>query len=143
MSALGIMKGMIIGSLVLIIFLSVSLGNIWPGSSGLETHEVTEIQVLDHLKDGWYPATVNYSNPKKITMVTSKLKVEVKNDKVIKIDLGNGRVLKATSPEADYVYSGGNLSFEFDRQSQKSVATTSVKIKSSNGKLIIYHIRID
>lgn len=94
------------------------------------------------IDDGWHTAKVTYSNPKKITRTNSKLKVQVKNDKVIKIELVNGKILQAGEPQADYLYSGGLLNFEFDLRIKEKIARTSVKIQSEHGNLSFYEIAI-
>ena len=94
------------------------------------------------IDDGWHTAKVTYSNPKKITKTNSKLKVQVQDDKVIKIELGNGKILHEREPQSDYLYSGGLLNFEFDLRIKEKIARTSVKIQSEHGNLSFYEIAI-
>jgi hypothetical protein len=135
------MKGLLIG-LILIVFLSIKAEKLWVSEDSPIAPEVTIAKTIDDLEDGWYPAKVTYSSHKKITHTTSTLNVEVQNNKVIKIDLGNGTILHEGENQSGYYYSGGVLSFDFDSQSKATIATTSVIIKDTNGSLSFYAIKI-
>jgi hypothetical protein len=136
-----IMKGLIIG-IIFIALLSIKAEKTWFSETSPDVPQISVAKIFSELEDGWYPAKVTYSSHKKITKTTSTLKVEVQNNKVVKIDLGNGKILHEGENQTGYFYSGGVLSFDFDSESKTTIATTSVIIKDTKGNLSFYAIRI-
>jgi hypothetical protein len=136
-----ILKGIIIG-LILIVSIFIKVEKPWVSDDPNPAPENPESQTNIHLEDGWRSATVTQSSHKKIDQSTSEMKVMVKKNKVVQIDLGNGKILHDGENESGYFFSGGVLSFEFDIASNSTIATTSVIIKDAGGNLSFYVIRI-
>lgn len=61
------------------------------------------------LSDGTYVATVIYSNPSTRTISTYTLEVKVVENRVVKIDFGNGGYVHTGINYSGYVYEGGRL----------------------------------
>ncbi len=135
------MKGILI-SIAFFTAASVILNEACPEEYISEDLELLVDKPDSFIVDGWYTAKVTYSNHKKITRTTSKLKVQIQDNKVIKIELGNGKILQAGEAQSDYFFSGGLLNFEYDLRIKEKKARTSVKIKGVNGNLSFYEIAI-
>ena len=112
----------------------------------------TEVLALDNIKtsskqnggikDGWYEATVKYSNYSTGTNATYTLKVKAEYGSVSAIDFGNGGSIHSGYNNEGYLYSGGYLSFEKDYEGNIIAATATVSTSDSDG-LRNYSIRIE
>lgn len=87
------------------------------------------------LKDGWYEATVKYSNSNTYTRSTYTLHVEVSSNRVIKIDFGDGGSVHSGINNSNYYYSGGFLNFQYDLDRNIIGATTRVTVQRGNTHL--------
>jgi hypothetical protein len=85
------------------------------------------------IEDGWYNATVKYTNYSTGANSTYSLKVKVEYGKVSKIDFGNGGSVHSGYNNEDYIYSGGYLSFEKDNNGNTITASTTVTVSDTNG----------
>ena len=94
------------------------------------------------IKDGWYSATVKYSNYNTGTRATYTLDVLVKYEKVVEIDFGNGGSVHSGFNNENYIYSGGYLTYESDYNGNITAATTRVTINDSNG-MKVFEITIE
>lgn len=99
------------------------------------------VLVDSKIDDGWYEATVNYSNYKTETNATYTLNVKVEYGVVAKIDFGNGGSVHSGYNNEGYIYSGGYLSFEKNYNGDIVAATTTVTISDGNG-MRYFKIRI-
>jgi hypothetical protein len=97
---------------------------------------------LSGIKDGWYSATVKYSNYKTYTNSTYTLDVQVQYNSVTKIDFGNGGSIHSGYNNSGYTYSGGYLSFERDFNQNIVAATTTITVYD-NGNTKTYNVRIE
>ena len=129
-------------SLAFFVFISIIFEEDPPINQPIDGIEIPVDKSDSLLEDGWYTATVIYSNHKKIATTTSELKVQVKNNQVVKIDLSNGKILEAGDGKSGYLYSGGVLNHEYDTQIKEKIFKTSVKIKEADGVMSFYEIRI-
>lgn len=98
--------------------------------------------ILTTLDNGWYNATVHYSNYSTGTNATYTLSVKVEYDNVTNIDFGNGGSVHTGYNNEGYVYSGGYLSFEKDFSGNIKAANTTVTVSDNNG-MRYYKIRIE
>ena len=135
------MKGIFM-SFAFFVMASIVFNEAWSIENTSKELELLVEKSENIMNDGWYTAKVTYSNHQKLSKTISKLKVQVQNDKVIKIQLTNGKILEATKEHSDYYYSGGVLNFEFDLHIKEKLAKTAVKIKEENGNLSFYDIAI-
>ena len=94
------------------------------------------------IKDGWYSAKVQYTNYNTGTNATYTLKVYVQYNSVIKIDFGNGGSVHSGYNNEGYIYSGGSLYFETDRNGNITAATSTVTISDNSG-IRYFKIRIE
>lgn len=85
------------------------------------------------IKDGWYQATVKYSNYATATNATYTLKVKVQYNSVVEIDFGNGGSVHSGYNNEGYIYSGGYLSTEQDSEGNTISASATVSTSDSNG----------
>lgn len=108
----------------------------WPVNNSAKTINFVDIE------DGWYNATVKYSNYSTGTNATYSLKVKVNYGKVSIIDFGNGGSVHNGYNNEGYFYSGGYLSFETDYDGNTVAATTTVNISDTNG-MRYFKIRIE
>lgn len=84
------------------------------------------------IQDGWYEATVEYSNYSTGTRSKYTLDVEVKDDRVVTISFGNGKSVHTGYNSSGYIYSGGSLDFEYNLNNQATSATTKVTITTGS-----------
>jgi hypothetical protein len=94
------------------------------------------------IKDGWYSATVQYTNYSTGTNATYTLKVYVQYNNVIKIDFGNGGSVHSGYNNEGYIYSGGTIYFETDIDGNIIAGTSTVSTSDSNG-IRYFKIRIE
>ena len=94
------------------------------------------------IEDGWYNATVKYTNYNTGTNSTYNLKVKVEYGKVSTIYFGNGGSVHSGYNNEGYFYSGGYLSFETDYNGNTVAATTAVTISDTDG-MRYFKIRIE
>ncbi len=85
------------------------------------------------IKDGWYEATVKYSNYNTGTYATYTLDVKVEYGSVVRIDFGNGGSVHSGYNNEGYLYTGGYLNFERDYIGDIIAATTSVTVSDDDG----------
>ena len=137
-----LVKGLIIFA-ILALFTLVIKEKLMPSEATDQLPGNISDKITSHLQDGWHLAEVTYSSHKKLDQSTLDLKVEVKKDKVIQVDLGNGITLHDSENDSGYFYSGGVLSFDLDPESKITVASTSVIIRDTSGNLIFYIVRIN
>ncbi len=95
------------------------------------------------IEDGWYKATVKYSNYMTYTFETYKLRVKVKYDKVVEISFGEGGSIHSGYNNEGYTYSGGTLYPEKDYRGVIISAEASVNIYESNGTVRNFKIKIE
>jgi len=94
------------------------------------------------IKDGIYQATVKYTNYATYTNATYTLNVEVKYGNVVSIDFGNGGSVHNGYNNEGYMFSGGYLSFETDRDGNTVAAKASISVSDKNG-IRQFKIRIE
>lgn len=94
------------------------------------------------IKDGWYSATVEYTNYNTGTHATYTLNVKVEYNSVVKIDFGNGGSVHTGYNNEGYVYSGGDLYFKKDYYGNINAATATVSISDTNG-IRVFEIEIE
>jgi len=94
------------------------------------------------IEDGWYRATIKYTNYSTGTNSTYSLNVKVEYGKVSRIDFGNGGSVHSGYNNEGYIYSGGYLSFEKDYNGNIIAATTTVTISDANG-IRYFKVRIE
>ena len=111
-------------------------------SSKSETSLPLKEVIINGIEDGWYKATVQYTNYSTGTNSNYTLKVYVQYDTVIKIDFGNGGSVHTGYNNEGYIYGGGTLSFETGYDGNITAATTTVTISDNNG-LRYFKIRIE
>lgn len=86
------------------------------------------------IKDGWYVATVQYTNYATYTNATYSLNVYVEYNKVSTIDFGNGGSVHDGYNNEGYTYSGGYLNYQYQYGTMNIIsATTSVTVYDKNG----------
>lgn len=126
-------------AITLIVILIASISS---HSSPLVTNsEFISVSVFNKIDDGWYEATVNYSNYKTGTNATYTLNVKVEYGVVAKIDFGNGGSVHSGYNNEGYIYTGGYLSFEKNYNGDIVAATTTVTVSDENG-MRYFKIRI-
>lgn len=107
---------------------SFSFGN---PSSGFASNEIAKGYGIG---DGWYSATVYYTNYGTGTYSTYTLDVKVQYNTVVAIDFGNGGSVHSGYNNSGYTYSGGYLSFETNYMGNIVAATTTVSVYDSNSR---------
>lgn len=85
------------------------------------------------IKNGWYDASVHYSNYNTNFESTYKLRVKVRGDYVVAIDFGNGGELHEGNNDSGYSYDGDQLVYHYNRNNQIHSATTTVNITDKSG----------
>lgn len=94
------------------------------------------------LENGWYEATVEYSNANTYTKSTYTLDVKIHNDRVVTISFGNEGSLHTGSNNSGYTYSGGDLTFYQNQKGEIVSADTTVKIYK-NGSYTYFKIELE
>jgi hypothetical protein len=94
------------------------------------------------IKDGWYKATVKYSNYKTGFNGTYTLDVKVSYGSIVTIDFGNEGSIHNGYNNEGYVWSGGYLTLNKDFQGNITSATATVSTSDNNG-LRYYNITIE
>lgn len=112
------------------------------GEVGGMNYKMPILDLKKSIQDGWYSATVSYSNSNTYTRSTYTLDVEVESDRVVTISFGQGRSVHDGYNNSGYTYSGGYLSFQSNYQGGISAATTQVTIYKGNS-IITYDVRIE
>jgi hypothetical protein len=79
------------------------------------------------IEDGWYQATVGYSN------YSYTLNVKVEDNTVTEIDFGNGGSIHSGQNSSEYTYSGGSLSFGIDSNGKITSGNASISVDDENG----------
>ncbi len=102
----------------------------------------TERNIGSGIENGWYEATVKYSNYKTGTYATYTLNVKVEYGSVTKIDFGNGGSVHTGYNSEGYLYTGGYLSYKRNINGDIVAATTTVSISDTNG-MRNFEIRIE
>lgn len=87
------------------------------------------------IEDGWYEATIKYSNSNTYTRSTYTLNVQVQSDRVVRIDFGNGGSVHSGYNNSGYYYSGGYLNFSYDFNGNIVGATTRVTVQRGTAYL--------
>jgi len=105
-------------------------------------NDTSEIHYISTLENGWYNATVQYSNYSTGTNAKYTLSVKVEYDNVTMIDFGNGGSVHTGFNNEGYIYSGGYLTFEKDFNGNITAANTTVTVSDNNG-MRYYKIRIE
>ena len=123
-----------IGVLVMTITLAKAQNTAWDYSIPLNTPK--------SLKEGWYEATVKYSNSNTYTTSTYTLDVKVENNKVVEISFGDGKSVHSGYNTHNYTYSGGLLNYRY-YNGQISLAETTVTIYTQSGAYLTYKISIE
>lgn len=126
----------------LIILILISLTVTQSYSSSMPVNSSFTSISFGGIEDGWYNATVKYTNYSTGTNSTYSLKVKVKFGKVSTIDFGNGGSVHNGYNNEGYIYSGGYLSFETDYNGNTVAATTTVTISDTEG-MRYFKIRIE
>ncbi len=100
---------------------------------------------VQNIENGWYNATVEYSNSNTYTNSTYSLTVHVSEDRVISIDFGNGGSVHTGLNNNGYFYTGGYLDFEKNYNNQIISGTTKVSIGHFSGTegTDYYNIRLE
>ncbi len=96
----------------------------------LKDNSVYELFGID---DGWYEATVKYTNYSTWTTSSYILDVYVSDDRVTTIDFGNDGSFHTGFNSDGYLYSGGYFSFEKDYAGNITAATTTVTVTFLSG----------
>jgi hypothetical protein len=94
------------------------------------------------IPDGWYSATVKYTNYSTGTYATYTLNVRVSYGKVKEIDFGNGGSVHDGYNNSGYIYSGGYLSYDTDYNGTITSAYATVNVYS-NGDTKYFKITIE
>ncbi len=102
----------------------------------------TQSQNTYGISNGWYNATVEYSNYSTGTNATYSLKVKVESNNVVAIDFGNGGSIHNGFNSEGYIWSGGYLTFDKDYNGAITAAKASVSTSDNNG-MRYYKIRIE
>lgn len=90
---------------------------------------------VQNIENGWYNATVEYSNSKSYTTSTYTLSVYVSEERVTAIDFGNGGSVHTGLNYDGYFYTGGYLDIEWNYNNKISSATTKVSITYSSSTI--------
>ena len=120
-------------------FLLIGINQISFAENDIYTHVENS---LNGIKDGWYEATVQYSNYSTGHNATYTLNVQVKYNSVVAISFPKGGSVHSGYNDSGYFYSGGNLYFETDYNGYTVAATTTVTVSDDNGYRY-FKIRID
>lgn len=102
-----------------------------------------KIGATSGISDGWYSATVKYSNYSTGTYATYTLDVKVEYNSVTAIDFGKGGSVHSGYNNEGYQYSGGSLSFEYDYGYTSIVAATATVTIYDTGGIKYFNIRIE
>lgn len=95
----------------------------------------------NQIENGKYEGTVYYSSSTG-HRATYQLIVTVLNDAVVKIHFENNGSVHSGHNNEGYSYSGGSLSFTRDYNSKITGASTTVKVKYSNGTVTQFKIEL-
>ncbi len=93
------------------------------------------------LENGKYNAIVKYHTSSTQTKSTYSLKVDVSDDRVIRIYFPNGGYINSGYNSEGYTYSGGDLRFYTDQYGNLDSADTTVKVYRS-GRYEYYYIEL-
>ena len=88
---------------------------------------------VQNIDNGWYEATVKYTNYKTYYSATYSLNVKVEYNSVKAIDFGNGGSIHSGYNNEGYTYSGGYLSFRRNYDGDIISASTTVTTYDSDG----------
>jgi hypothetical protein len=124
--------------LVLLILIIYS----FPTFSNLNIVKSSNEVLYGDIKDGWYAATVKYTNYSTYTNSTYSLDVKVEYGRIVKIDFGNGGDVHTGYNNENYYYTGGNLNYETDYNGDITAATATVTI-TQDGSTKYFKIRIE
>jgi hypothetical protein len=94
------------------------------------------------IKDGWYQATVKYTNYSTYTNSTYTLDVKVEYGNITVIDFGNAGSVHTGYNNEGYIYTGGSLNYEKDYEGNIIAATARVTISQDNS-MKYFDIRIE
>lgn len=81
-----------------------------------------------NIENGWYAATLNYTNYTTYTSSTYTLNVYVNADRVTVITFGNGGTVHIGTNNEGYIYTGGYLDFVEDDTGDLTEASTTVSV---------------
>lgn len=95
----------------------------------------------NQLSNGKYEATVYYSSTTR-HQATYQLIVTVFNDAVTIIHFENNGSVHSGHNNEGYTYSGGTLKFSKDCNGKITGASTTIKVKYSNGTVVQYNIEL-
>src|SRR4051812_34781858 len=113
--------------ILLLILISLTLTNTY-ASSFMANSTCYKAINYGGIKDGWYNATVKYTNYSTGTNSSYSLDVKVEYGKVSIIDFGNGGSIHSGYNNEGYIYSGGYVSLETDYNGNIVAATTTVTV---------------
>lgn len=94
------------------------------------------------LENGTYNATVYYKNERTNHQAEYSLTVEVRNDRVVQINFGNGGYINHQSYNINS-YTGGSLKFETDYYGNINRAYTTVVVVESNFTRSVFTIYLE
>jgi hypothetical protein len=94
------------------------------------------------IKDGWYKATVKYSNRSTGYNGTYTLDVKVSYNSIVTIDFGNDGYIHSGYNNEGYIWYGGYVTLNKDFQGNITSATATVSTSDNNG-LRYYDITIE
>lgn len=94
------------------------------------------------IKDGWYKATVKYSNYSTGYNGVYTLDVKVSYNSIVAIDFGNEGSIHSGYNNEGYIWSGGYISLDKDYNGNIIAANATVSTSDKNG-LRYYYIKIE
>ena len=95
------------------------------------------------LDDGWYEATVEYSNYSSGTYATYFLDVYIEYEDVTIIDFGDGGSVHSGINNSGYIYNSEYLVYNYDYDGNILSATSTVSIYYDNGNIVEFDILIE
>jgi hypothetical protein len=127
------MKTYIKRALIIPFFFIISLAF---GQTPRVNDHTTHFQHILKLSDDWYVGFVKHFNTSSSTWIHDTLSVEVKDNRVIKIDFRSGRPLYAADNNDSYTYTGGYLDFKTNDRNDIIEAETEVTITVAEKKTV-------
>ena len=117
----------------LLLLLTVVLQHSTRAFNNYQPNIINDISIVNNIDNGWYEATIKYSNYSTGTNATYTLNVKVEYNHVVAIDFGDGASVHSGYNSHGYSYSGGFLSFDSDYDGNIVGASTTVNVIDSNG----------
>jgi hypothetical protein len=96
---------------------------------------VSAVLLGQNIENGWYKATVEYSNSNTYTNSTYTLNVKVEYNSVVKVDFGNGGSVHTGYNSSGYIWSGGYLMKDsyYDYASSQTLVSYTTTVTINNG----------